>query len=130
MSDLNMSLGKISDFVSFPLFGFTLVIKLRNFNFESHWNTLIIFDKKRYVVRFEYVPWIDVWFCFISIVWVHLSHKTKKFWFWRSTLFFDKKDNVKLDYVLSNNVWFGLSFVVWVKFLQQVEKYGFQILLK
>ena len=31
-SDLNMSYGKISaDFVSFPLFGFTLVIKLRNF---------------------------------------------------------------------------------------------------
>ena len=27
--------GKMSDFVSFPLFGFTLVIKLRNFNFES-----------------------------------------------------------------------------------------------
>ena len=27
---------KMSDFVSFPLFGFTLVIKLRNFDFESH----------------------------------------------------------------------------------------------
>ena len=35
-SDPNMSLGKMSDFVSFPLFGFTLVIKLRNFDFESH----------------------------------------------------------------------------------------------
>ena len=35
MSDLNMSHGKMSDFdfVSFPLFGFTLVIKLRNFDF-------------------------------------------------------------------------------------------------
>ena len=33
-SDLNMSHGKMSDFVSFPLFGFTLVIKLRNFDFE------------------------------------------------------------------------------------------------
>ena len=29
-------LRKISDFVSFPLFGFTLVIKKRNFDFESH----------------------------------------------------------------------------------------------
>ena len=36
MADLNMSLGKISDFVSFPLFGFTLVIKLRNFEILSY----------------------------------------------------------------------------------------------
>ena len=47
MSDLNMFHGKMSDFVSFPLFGFTLVIKLRNSDFESHWNTLIYFDKKK-----------------------------------------------------------------------------------
>ena len=39
-------LWKMSDFVSFPLSVFTLAIKLRNFNFESHWNTLIFFDKK------------------------------------------------------------------------------------
>ena len=38
--------GKMSGFVSFPLFGFTLVIKLRNFDLESHLNTLIFFDKK------------------------------------------------------------------------------------
>ena len=44
MSDMNMSLGKMSDFVLFPLFGFILVIKLRNF--ESHWNTLIFFNQK------------------------------------------------------------------------------------
>ena len=36
----------MSDFASFPLLAFTLVIKLRNFDFESHWNTLIFFDKK------------------------------------------------------------------------------------
>ena len=34
--DLNMSYGKILDFVSFTLFGFTFVIKLRNFDFEGH----------------------------------------------------------------------------------------------
>ena len=54
MSDLNISHGKMSDFVSFPLLGFTLVIKLRNFDFESHWNTLIFFDKKN-DVRFDSV---------------------------------------------------------------------------
>ena len=35
MSDLNMSHGKKSEFDSFSLFGLTLVIKLRNFDFNS-----------------------------------------------------------------------------------------------
>ena len=42
-SDLNMSHGKMSYFASFPLFGFSLVIKLRNLDFESHWNTSVYF---------------------------------------------------------------------------------------
>ena len=33
-SDLNMSHGEMSGFVLFPLFGFTLVIKSRNSDFE------------------------------------------------------------------------------------------------
>ena len=41
-----MSHGKMSDFVSFPLFGFNLATKLRNFDSESHLNTLIFFGKK------------------------------------------------------------------------------------
>ena len=60
VSDLNISNGKMSDFVLFSLFGFTSVIKLINFDFESHGNILIFFDKKRYGVRFEYVPWKNV----------------------------------------------------------------------
>ena len=64
MSDLNMPHGKMSDFVSFSSFGFILVIKLRNFDFESHWNTFV--DKKRYGFRFEYISWKNVW---LSIVW-------------------------------------------------------------
>ena len=36
VSDLSMSHGKMSDFFSFPLFGFTLVMKLRNFDFERY----------------------------------------------------------------------------------------------
>ena len=43
---LEYLLRKMSDFVSIPLFGFTLVTKLRNFDFESHWNILIFFDKR------------------------------------------------------------------------------------
>ena len=41
-----MCIGKMSDFVSFPLSGFTLSHKIQKFRFESHWNTLIYFDKK------------------------------------------------------------------------------------
>ena len=64
-------LRKMSDFISFPLFDFTLILKLRNFyttiinffffltlrnfDFKSHWHTLILFDKKN-DVRFEYLP--------------------------------------------------------------------------
>ena len=36
MSNLNMFHRKDFDFFSFSLFGFALVIKLRNFDFESH----------------------------------------------------------------------------------------------
>ena len=36
MADLNISHGKFSDFVSFPLLGPTLAKKLRNFDFESY----------------------------------------------------------------------------------------------
>ena len=35
-SDLNMYHRKMFGFVSFPLFGFTLIIKRRNCDFESH----------------------------------------------------------------------------------------------
>ena len=56
VSDVNMHHERMSNFVSFLLLGFTLVIKLIIFYFKSHSNTLIIFPKNLYVVRFEYVP--------------------------------------------------------------------------
>ena len=37
---------EMSDFVSFPLFELTLVIKLGNVDFKRNCNTLIFFDKK------------------------------------------------------------------------------------
>ena len=46
ISNFIMSHEKMSDFISFPLFGFTLVIKLKNFDFERHWKTLNFFVKK------------------------------------------------------------------------------------
>ena len=81
MSDLNMSLGKMSDFVPFPLLGFTLVIKLKNFDFESHWNTLIYLDKKRYAVRVEYVPWKMSDFVVFPLFRFTLVIKLRELWF-------------------------------------------------
>ena len=54
-SGFKMSNEKISDFVSFLLIGYPFVLKLRNFRFESYWNTLIFFDKETDYVRFEYI---------------------------------------------------------------------------
>ena len=53
--DWNISHGKMSVLVSFSLLWFTLVIKMQNFVFESLWNTSIIFYRKKYDVRLEYV---------------------------------------------------------------------------
>ena len=55
-----MSHRKMSSFVSFSLFVFTSVKKRINFDFESHCNTLILSDKKRYGIRFEYTLYKNV----------------------------------------------------------------------
>ena len=44
MLDLNVFYEKMSDFVSFPLFGFTLVIKLRNFEILKSLKYFSIFN--------------------------------------------------------------------------------------
>ena len=61
----------MSDFVSFLLLGFILVIKLRNFDFESHRNTFNIFDKNN-DVKFEYVLSNIVWFGLSFGVWLYV----------------------------------------------------------
>ena len=66
-------------FCLFLLFVFTFVIKLKNFDFGSYWNTLIFFDKKWCGVRFEYIPWSNVWFCFISMHGYTLVKKLRNF---------------------------------------------------
>ena len=56
MSDLNMSHGKCLILIHFHCLDYCSH-KPRKFYFKSYWNTWIYFDKKRYSVRFEYVPW-------------------------------------------------------------------------
>ena len=67
-SDFNMSCEEMSHFVSFPLFGLTLFLKLRHFDFGSNWNTLLFFGKENAVI-FEYVLSNNIWFsCLILIM--------------------------------------------------------------
>ena len=86
MLDLIISNVRMSGFISFPLFRFTLAIKLRNFELESHLNTLIFFDKKRYDVRFKFLQKKNIKFFFFDnfffffFFWIHFSHiKLKDF---------------------------------------------------
>ena len=71
VSALNMSHGKMSDFVSFPLFGFTLVTKLRSSDFENHWNILIFFWLKKICCQ--------IWMCPVKqcLIWFKLRCLSK-----------------------------------------------------
>ena len=44
---LNMSHGKMSDFVSFPLFGFNLVVKPRNFDFKANGQEIFLCNPQK-----------------------------------------------------------------------------------
>ena len=46
-SDLNMSNGKMSYFVSVPLFTLIFLMKLKDFDFTTNCNTLLFFDLKK-----------------------------------------------------------------------------------
>ena len=85
------------NFISLYLFVLTFVFKLKNANYKSHWYILNILWPMKNDVRFEYVLWKNVWFCFICTVWVHFSHKTEKIWFWKSLKYFNIFDKEKYD---------------------------------
>ena len=63
-------------------------MKFKDANHKSHWNILVFCDQWKWcqvwMCRME-----NVWVCFISIVWVHFSHKTGKFWSWKSLKYFN-----------------------------------------
>ena len=121
MSDSNMSHRKTSDFVSFLLLGFTLVIKVKNFDFESHWNALIYFDKKKYCVRFE---WKND-FVLLLLFWFILVIQLRNFDFesHRDTLIYIDRNRygVGFQYVPRKNAyfisfpWFGFILVAKLK---------------
>ena len=68
---------KMSNFVLFPLFKFSLAINLRHFEFGSHCNTLRLFIKNDMVSDLNMSHGKMSRFCFIFIAWVYFSHKTE-----------------------------------------------------
>ena len=113
-SDLNMFHGSMSDFVSFPLFEFTLVIELRNFDFESQWN-ILIFLIKNYIAldlnrshgRMSYFVSFPL-FGFTLVI--KLRNDFESWWY---TLIFVIKGRFECT---RSCVWFGSSLVVWAQF--------------
>ena len=90
------------DLISFYLLVLTFAMKLENADYKGHWNIFSIWRPMKNYVRFEYVPWKKVWFCFASSVLVQFSHKTEIFRFWKSLnilIFFDKK--MMSDFIIS-----------------------------
>ena len=81
MSDLNIFPGKISGLVSLllSLLQFTLVIKLRNFGFESHWNTSIFLDKKDIASGWNISHWKMSDFVSFSLFGITLVIKLRNF---------------------------------------------------
>ena len=96
-------------------------------------NYFIILRPMKNDIRFKYVPWKNLWFCFTSIVWVHFSHKTENFRFWKSLkyeilCFLIRKEMAIVWYVPWKNVRFCFIFIVWVHFSHKTEKWFWESL--
>ena len=89
----------------------------------------IVLRPMRNDARYEYVPWKNIWFCFISIVRIHFGHRSEKFWIWKSLkylIFLDKKlHNVRFEYVPWSNAWFCFISIDWAHFCYKREKFQF-----
>ena len=93
---------KLSNFVSFPLFGFTLVIKLRNSDFESHWNALIFLDKKYMTSDLNMPHGKMADFVSFPLLGFTLVIKVRNFDFeshWNTLMFWQKIYDVRFEYV-------------------------------
>ena len=124
----------MSDFVSFSLFGLTLVIKLSNFDFESCWNILTFLVKKKCSVRFPYLSWKNVYFVSFSLLGFTLVIKLRNFDFeshWNTLIIFGKKMySVTFEYVPWKNVWFCFISIILVHFSHKTENSSFLKWLK
>ena len=122
------------------LFHFTGFCSLLQWN----WKMPII----KIIEIFYYVAtsdkWCQIWicptenisFCFISIICVHFSHKTKKFWFWKSLKYFLIRKEMMSDWICTVKqclIWFkfcclcsilAINWEIWIlNFIEIIEVY-------
>ena len=111
---------------------FTFPARLKNANYKSLKYFSILRPMKNNV-RFEYVPWKNVCFCFIPMVWVHFSHRIKKSRFWKSLKYFKYvliKKRCHIRIYPMGKFWFCFIFIFWVHFSHKTEKFRFWKSLK
>ena len=90
LSNMHMSRLILFHYI-FVLFVLNFAMKLKDDNYKSHWNILVFYNQLKMI--FEYVPWKNVWFCFISLGFT-LVINLRNFDFeshWNTLIFFDRK---------------------------------------
>ena len=122
-SNVNMSHEKMSNFGSFLLLGFTLVTKPRNCDFESHWNILILFYKKKmWDLTMSYVHCL-IWF--IHILGISWEIQIFKF-YWNSLILFNSGICFRSKFV----PFFCLICIFWNSYRNSLELKKFLMTLR
>ena len=94
---------------------------------KSHWDILVFKDQWNIMSDFNMSHGKNIWFCFISIAWVHFSLQTEKFPFeshWNTLIFYDKKDRLP-DLNMSHGK--IISFrLIWFKLVIKLRNFDFE----
>ena len=79
-------------------------MKLKDANYKSHWNVSVFCDQWKMMsdLNMSHEKVSD----FVSIVWLHFSHKTEKFRFWKLLKYFNNLWQ-KIDMVSDLNMFNG-----------------------
>ena len=64
-------------------------MRLKDANYKRHLNILVFCDQWKMMWDLNMSHGKKIQFCFISIVWIHFSQKTEKFWFKKSLKYFN-----------------------------------------
>ena len=117
-----------SHYLQHCLFVLTFALELKDANYKSRWKILVFYYQWKMMSDLNMCN--DVWFCFISVRWVHFCNKTVRILnfksHWNTLLFFDKKETWSQIWICPmKNVWFCFISVVWVHFSYETENFRF-----
>ena len=106
MSDLNVTHGKMYDFVSLPFFGFTLVRKLRNFGFQR------LSKLWRHIKYLQYLSYFSptgmhIYQIFLFSCWFDTQVRRLKIFLGKHSIL---TDNYRYDFLCKyNHVYMGIN---------------------